>query len=192
MLNWNTMKSHFSLLPSFSHLPQPVRAFLVAVKDLPAMQESWVRSLGWDDVLEKGLATHSSTLAWRIPWTEEPGGLQSMGLTLHFHFHLVIPTYLPDQASILEWVLPALSINRMLWLLAVAATLDWEALRELRKETRNACHLAATRLQQLPEGTAWGNSGWENRTLAQRAKVHLKGLISLSPNYHTFPYTEKS
>ena len=94
------MKSHFSLLPSFSHLPQPVRAFLVAVKDLPAMQESWVRSLGWDDVLEKGLATHSSTLAWRIPWTEEPGGLQSMGLTLHFHFHLVIPTYLPDPSCL--------------------------------------------------------------------------------------------
>ena len=51
-----------------------------------------------------------------------------------------------SQASILEWVPPALSTNKMLWLLAVAATLDWEALRELRKETRNACHLAATRL----------------------------------------------
>ena len=48
------------------------------VKRLPAMQESWVRSLGWEDPLEKGMATHSSTLAWEIPWTEEPGGLQSM------------------------------------------------------------------------------------------------------------------
>ena len=100
------MKSHFSLLPSFSHLPQPVRAFLVAVKDLPAMQESWVRSLGWDDVLEKGLATHSSTLAWRIPWTEEPGGLQSMGLTLHFHFHLVIPTYQTPRVCLLPQAWP--------------------------------------------------------------------------------------
>ena len=56
-------------------------ASLVAqvVKHLPAMQETWVQFLGWEDPLEKGMATHSSILAWRIPWTEEPGGLQSMG-----------------------------------------------------------------------------------------------------------------
>ena len=50
-------------------------AFLVAqmVKNLPAMWETWVQSLGWEDPLEKGMATHSSTLAWRIPWTEKPG-----------------------------------------------------------------------------------------------------------------------
>ena len=49
------------------------------VKNLPAMQEPWVQSLGWEDPLEKGMAAHSSILAWRIPWTEEPGGLQSRG-----------------------------------------------------------------------------------------------------------------
>ena len=49
------------------------------VKNLPAMQETWVRSLGWEDLLEKDMAIHSSILAWRIPWMEEPGGLQSMG-----------------------------------------------------------------------------------------------------------------
>ena len=49
------------------------------VKNLPAMQETWVRLLGWEDPLEKGMATHSLILAWRIPWTEEPGGLQSIG-----------------------------------------------------------------------------------------------------------------
>ena len=56
-------------------------ASLVAelVKKLPVMWETWVRSLGWQDPLEKGTATHSSILAWRIPWTEEPGRLQSMG-----------------------------------------------------------------------------------------------------------------
>ena len=56
-------------------------ASLVAkvVNNLPAMQDPWVPSLGWEDALEKGMATHSSLLAWRIPWTEEPGGLQSMG-----------------------------------------------------------------------------------------------------------------
>ena len=57
------------------------RALLVAqtIKNLPAMREIWVLSLGWDDPLEEGIATYSSILAWRIPWTEEPGGLQSMG-----------------------------------------------------------------------------------------------------------------
>ena len=50
------------------------------VKNLPAMQETQAQSLGWEDPLEKGMATHSSILAWRIPRTEEPGGLQSMGL----------------------------------------------------------------------------------------------------------------
>ena len=49
-------------------------------KNLPEMQETQVRSLDWEDPLEKGMATHSSTLAWRIPWIEEPGGLQSMRL----------------------------------------------------------------------------------------------------------------
>ena len=49
------------------------------VKNLLAMQETQVRSLGWEDPLEKGMATHSSILTWEIPWTEEPGGLQSMG-----------------------------------------------------------------------------------------------------------------
>ena len=57
------------------------RGSLVAqtVKNQPAMQETWVRSLGWEDPLEKRMATCSSIVAWRIPWTEEPDGLQSMG-----------------------------------------------------------------------------------------------------------------
>ena len=56
-------------------------ASLVAqmVKNLPAMRETWVQSQGWEDPLEEGMATHSIILAWRIPWTEEPGGLQSTG-----------------------------------------------------------------------------------------------------------------
>ena len=49
------------------------------VKNVPAMWETWVQSLSWEDPLEKGMATHSSIPAWKIPWTEEPGGLQSMG-----------------------------------------------------------------------------------------------------------------
>ena len=56
-------------------------ASLVAqtVKNLPAMWETWVQSLGWEDPLEEGMAICSNILAWRIPWTEEPGGLQIMG-----------------------------------------------------------------------------------------------------------------
>ena len=72
-----------------------MHAHLVAqvVKNLPAVQETWVPSLGREDLLEKGMTTHSSVLAWRIPWTEEPGRLSPLGhrqsdtteqLTLHF------------------------------------------------------------------------------------------------------------
>ena len=49
------------------------------VKNLPAMQKTWVQSLGWEDPLEEKMATRSRILAWKIPWTEEPGKLQSMG-----------------------------------------------------------------------------------------------------------------
>ena len=70
-------------------------ASLVAqmVKNLPAMQEAWVWSLGWEGPLEKGMTTHSSILAWRIPWTEEPGRLQSMesqSQTPLSYFHFLI------------------------------------------------------------------------------------------------------
>ena len=65
----------------FDSVPESFGASLVAqtVKSLPTMQETWVQSLGQEDPLEKEMATHSSIPAWEIPWTEEPGGLQSMG-----------------------------------------------------------------------------------------------------------------
>ena len=79
-----------------------VGASLVAqmVKNLPALQETWLRSLGGEDPLEEGMATHSSNLAWEIPRTEEPGGLQSMGSQRvrhdwgHIHETWVYPEYL--------------------------------------------------------------------------------------------------
>ena len=88
------------------------------VKNPPAMWEIWVQSLGWEDPLEEGMATHSSILAWRIPWTEKPGGLQSMGSqrvghnwvscwatkhsTQHTHGHTHTPrNYTDTQFSIL-------------------------------------------------------------------------------------------
>ena len=68
------------------------------VKRLPTLWETWVQSLGQEDTLEEEMATHSSILAWKIPWTEEPGRLQSMGsqrvghdwvTSLHFTYHLL-------------------------------------------------------------------------------------------------------
>ena len=74
----NTLKKKKLVLDEVC-LQEFVWASLVAqrLKHLPAMPKTWVRSLGWEDPLEKEMATHSSILAWRIPWTEEPGGLQS-------------------------------------------------------------------------------------------------------------------
>ena len=74
------------------------------LKRLPKMQETQVRSLGWEDPLEKEMVTHSSILAWRIPWTEEPGRLQSMGrkesdMTERLHFHFTFTVYLEHPAT---------------------------------------------------------------------------------------------
>ena len=69
----------YSLQYSWASLVAPM------VKKLPAVWETWVRSLGWEDPLEEGMATHSSILAWRIPWTEEPGRLQSIGSQIVGH-----------------------------------------------------------------------------------------------------------
>ena len=68
------------------------------VKNLPAMQETWVESLGQEDPLDKGMATHFSILACRIPWTEKPGGLQSNGVALS-------QTRLNDSRFLFFWLL---------------------------------------------------------------------------------------
>ena len=64
------------------------------VKHLPTMQETWVQSLGWEDSLEKEMTTHSSTLAWKIPWTEEPGRPQSCG---HKESDMTEQLHYPDK-----------------------------------------------------------------------------------------------
>ena len=78
VVRWAGRAFHF---PSTRTLKYWLRASLAAqtVKHLPTMRETWVQSLGHEDLLEKEMATHSSTLAWKIPWMEEPGRLQSMG-----------------------------------------------------------------------------------------------------------------
>ena len=84
------------------------------VKRLSTMREAQVRALGWEDPLEKEMAIHSSTIAWKIPWTEEPGRLQSMGLqgrtrlsdfTFTFHFH-ALEKEMATHSTILAWRIP--------------------------------------------------------------------------------------
>jgi len=83
------------------------------VKNPPAMQETGVSSLGQEDLLEKRMATHSSILAWEIPWTAEPGGLQSMGsqkvrhdLMTNTHTHTHTHTHTSHHALVLSWHIP--------------------------------------------------------------------------------------
>ena len=81
-------------------------ASLVAqmVKNPPVKRETWIGSLGWEDPLEEGVATHSSILAWGIPWTEEPGGLQSMGSQRVGHTWVTKHTQQPPKSSGLRYL----------------------------------------------------------------------------------------
>ena len=81
-------------------------ASLVAlmVENPPAVRETWVRSLGWGDLLEAGMATNSSILAWRIPWTEEPGGLQSMGFQRVRHNWVIKHTHICKLVGVTQHI----------------------------------------------------------------------------------------
>ena len=95
----------------------PVTLVTQLVKNPPAMWETWVWSLGWEDPLEKGMATHSSILARRIPWTEVPGGLQSMRVTksqaqlLLTHSSVLSPAWVRALCSRV-WTTPLMSYKR--------------------------------------------------------------------------------
>ena len=73
------LQSYLSHQPGEIHSQDHFAMLAQMVKNLPAMQETQVSSLGWEDPLEKGMAIHFTILAWKVPWTEEPGGLQSVG-----------------------------------------------------------------------------------------------------------------
>ena len=81
------------------------------VKNLPAVQETWVQSLGWKDPLEKGTATHSSNLAWEIPWTEEPGGLQSMGSQRGEHDWAANTWAVAHREWVSDWVIQGKTLS---------------------------------------------------------------------------------
>ena len=117
----NSLIPQTSVLASKIKLTSYMRAFLVVqmVKNLPAMQETWVWSLGWEDPLEKGMTTHSNILAWRIPWTEKPGGLQSMGGkelgTTEWLTHMML--LCEGYFSVLSPIFPYVFLTRKRWAL---------------------------------------------------------------------------
>ena len=98
-------------------VPLGASSVALMVKSLPARQENWVRSLSQEDPLEKEIAIHSSILAWKIPWTEEPGRLQSIGsgksgtrlsdFTFTFHFH-ALEKEMAAHSCILGWRIPGM------------------------------------------------------------------------------------
>ena len=96
------------------------------VKNLPTMRESWVWSLGWEDTLEKGTATHSSILAWRIPWTVWSMGSQRVGHDLRdFHFTSLIWQTSNPKSRIINW-LPALFWSCWMFLALLSIFVGWE------------------------------------------------------------------
>ena len=108
LMHWLSHFRLFATRGSRTGLYSPTSLVALTVKRLPAMQETWVQSLGQEDPLEKEMATHSSILAWKVPWTEEPSRLQSMGLQRVRHdwaSSLSLSHSLGIlQARILEWV----------------------------------------------------------------------------------------
>ena len=105
--SWPRGRTHVLCLLHLQASSVSSRTSLVAqtVKRLSTIRETWVQSLGWEDLLEKEMAIHSSTIAWKISWTEEPGRLQSMGSQRVGH----------DWATELNWIYTAGSQNHCRW-----------------------------------------------------------------------------
>ena len=107
------------------------------MNNLPAIQEMQVPSVGWEDPLEKKMAIHSSILAWKIPWTEEPGGLQSLGSQesdaterQNRHHHVCI--YLQHNEHLLEFKLQEIVKNREAWHVAgLEVTKSWTHIKSI-------------------------------------------------------------
>ena len=102
------------------------------IKNLPAMQETWVQSLGWEDPLEKGMVTHSSIFAWKIPWTEESGQLQSTGSQRVGH-NWVTNTQTPEPYMFRCYGLSQYieQSRRWVWLM-ILVNVNWKSLLPLR------------------------------------------------------------
>ena len=112
-----TTRIHGAGIKGFSHVTQRASLVVQKVKCLPAMRETWVQSLGGEDPLGMEMATHSSTLAWKIPWTEEPGRLQSMVLQRVGH----------DCVTSLHFVLQRPSFGDLFYFINSGQTKAWSS-----------------------------------------------------------------
>ena len=129
-----------------------------SVKNLPAMQEMRVQSLGGEDPLEKGMATHSSIHAWEIPWTEEPGGLQSMGSQTYSHIFLYSnPSILKPTA---DWFDPSVFIVSFHLgdFRKTTYTSFWD---EVFKSASSSCCIPFSALTTGPPRWTRGDSRWK-------------------------------
>ena len=137
------------------------------VKNLPAMWETWVQCLSWEDPLERGTETHSSILAWRIPWAEEPGKLQSMGLKRVGHDWVTLTFTIIFTWSVTSPSAPSQPLSSTIFSLSI-----W-----LCSPTKGACMLLRVRTvivtvtlgmvnsplpRRIPEGNTWSMKGKEN------------------------------
>ena len=162
------------------------------VKNPPAMRETWVRSLGREDSPEEGMATHSSILAWRIPWTEEPGGLQSMGWKRVGHdWATKHSTVVSCHLVICELIrqVPALPSPQQMTRGEASAgwSPTWISLQEGKDEDTHSspcsaammrCHQADTR--RPPIHSVSSASNWIQRTLLEiilKTYLFLKGVL---------------
>ena len=134
------------------------------VKNLPAMQETQVWSLGREDLLEKGMATHSSILAWRIPWTEKPGRLQSMWLYRVGH----------------NWVINTLTFTA----LSSEHTFSLKSYSYYWGETHTQPY--SNRMVHIPSHVPWG---WQNLELFRKGKAWCKDFCCCC--FHCYPENRK-
>ena len=116
------------------------------VKNLPAMQETHVLSLGWEDLLEKGMATHSSILAWRIPWTEEPGELQSIRLQIVGHDWASDENRARNSVSVPALILP----DKMSLTTSIFLSMGFPGSSAGKKSAYNVRYLVVVLGQEVP------------------------------------------
>ena len=114
----STLSALLNVLPQTSLVAQ-------TVKRMPAMWETWVRSLGWEDPLEKEMATHSSTLAWKIPWTEGPGRLQFMGSQRVAHNWATSLSFTGEELGIFWDTLSVYSLEIIISIFITLFESDW-------------------------------------------------------------------
>ena len=167
--------------------------------NLPTMQETWVRSLGQEDPLEKGMATHSSILAWRIPWTEEPSWLQSMELqrvehswATNIHLQAPLDPYVPASLGSVSLVFSLCTTGRQVGLektLSRSVHYCWQAFAA-SSWTVSSLILDCAGIRETPRGMCAVVLYWEDSasqgirlTPAEGMTFFMRRVCSLEPQH---------